>query len=219
MFPPYFYTSIKREPLRADAFIPLLPPGFAEEKITCVTMGIEPASTFTRRDRRVCPVREGRLMWQEAGLCLIAVAERYGHGAPLSFGFGEGMLREPGALATSLAHDHHNILVLGTNVADMALAVNRIIVGQGGLAAVSEGTLAAYVPLPVGGIVSEEPVETVAESVRKFRSAMKRLGYHHRNGIMSLCTLSLLASPELKISDKGLFDVLSQRPVALYETG
>jgi adenine deaminase len=99
----------------------------------------------------------------------------------------------------------------------MVLAVNTIIEGQGGLAAVREGKLAAYVPLPVGGIVSEEPVETVAESVRQFRSVMNGLGYHHRNGIMSLCTLSLLVSPELKISDKGLFEVPSQRPVALYE--
>jgi adenine deaminase len=127
------------------------------------------------------------------------------------------MLTEHGALATTLAHDHHNILILGSYEADMALAANTVIAGQGGMAAVQEGKLTAFVPLPVGGIISEAPLETTAQSVREFRAAMSGLGYEHRNGIMSLCTLSLLVSPELKISDKGLLDVRSQRPVSLYE--
>jgi adenine deaminase len=217
-FPPHFYTSVKRAPLKEDDFVPPLPPGFPGEEIGCLTIGIEPASTFTRRGRRICPVREGRLRWREAGLCLIAVAERYGHDSALSFGLGEGMLTEQGALATTLAHDHHNILVLGSCEADMVLAANTVIAAQGGMAAVQKGKLKAFVSLPVGGIISEAPVETTAQSVREFRAALSGLGYEHRNGIMSLCTLSLLVSPELKISDKGLFDVSSRCPVSLYET-
>jgi adenine deaminase len=217
VFPPRFYTSVRRKPLVRENFVPSLPSGFQGGEIGCVTMGIEPDSTFTRRGRRVCPVRDGMLRWHEAGLCLIAVIERYGHEAPVRFGFGEGMLTGKGALAASLAHDHHNLLVLGTSEADMALAANTVIARQGGLAAARDGTLAAFVPLPVGGIVSETPVETTAESVRVFREVMEKLGYRHRNGIMSLCTLSLLVSPEMKISDKGLFDVSSRCPVSLYQ--
>jgi adenine deaminase len=101
----------------------------------------------------------------------------------------------------------------------MTLAANTVIARQGGLAAVRDGTLAAFVPLSVGGIVSEAPVETTAESLKTFREVMEGLGYRHQNGIMSLCTLSLLVSPEIKISDKGLFDVSSGCPVGLYETG
>jgi adenine deaminase len=218
-FPSHFYTSVRRKPLMREHFVPPLPPEFQGGEIRCVTMGIEPHSTFTRRGSRVCPVRDGTLRWRDAGLCLIAVIERYGHEAPARFGFGEGMLTGTGALATSLAHDHHNLLVLGTCEADMALAANTVIARQGGLVAVRDGAIAAFVPLPVGGIVSEAPVETTAESLRVFRAVMEALGYRHQNGIMSLCTLSLLVSPELKISDKGLFDVSSRQPVPLYEAG
>jgi adenine deaminase len=221
-FPPHFYTSVRRNPLAREHFVPPLPSGFQGREIRCVTMGIDFHSTFTRRGYRVCPVRDGTLRWHEAGICLIAVIERYGHEAPVSFGFGEGMFegmpKETGALATSLAHDHHNLLVLGTSEADMVLAANTVIARQGGLAAVRDRALAAFVPLPVGGIVSEAPVEITAESLRVFREVMEGLGYRHQNGIMSLCTLSLLVSPELKISDKGLFDVSSRCPVGLYET-
>jgi adenine deaminase len=216
-FPPHFYTSVKRKPLSAADFRPPLPEGFSGGTARCVTLGIEAASTFTRRGRAECPVRDGKLQWQEKGLALIAVIERYGHEAPLGFGLGEGILRGSGAIATSWAHDHHNILVLGSNEADMALAANRVITQQGGFVVVNQGRITGNIRLDIGGISSSEPMKTLAESVRLAREAMRELGYQNQNELMSLSTLSLLVSPEIKMSDKGLVDVGTQELIGLFE--
>jgi adenine deaminase len=217
-FPAYFYTSVKRRPLEAGDLSPPLPPGFQSDSISCLTMGLEPHSTYTRRGARSLPVSGGSLRWQGQGLCLVAVLERYGHNAPPGFGLAEGMFTKPGAVAASWAHDHHNILVAGTNEADMALAVNAVIAEQGAYVVAADGKIAACAPLPVGGILSEAPIEELGESIRRVREAMIDLGYNHQNVIMSFSTLSLPVSPELKISDKGLIDTAAQKIVSLFET-
>ncbi|BDR57211.1 hypothetical protein KIMC2_17730 [Xylocopilactobacillus apis] len=74
----------------------------------------------------------------------------------------------------------------------------------------------ANAPLPIGGVVSSIPITELGPQIAAVREAMQDLGYHHFNEIMSLSTLSLLVSPALKISDKGMFDVKSQKPVPLF---
>jgi adenine deaminase len=217
-FPPHFYTSIRRRCLDADGLTPPLPPDFQGSSIGCVTIRPDKASTFTGRGHIDCAVRDGKLCWQEQGLSLIAVVERYGHEAPVSFGLVEWNLLPKGAIASSWAHDHHNILVMGTDEKAMAQAVNRIIAIQGGLVVVQNGQIAAEAPLPVGGIVSDEPLPALAAAIRQVRKAMVNLGYKRGDEIMSFGTLSLLVSPELKISDRGLVDVKHQELVNLYET-
>jgi adenine deaminase len=209
-FPPHFYTSIKRRPIKAEDLVPPLPPGFQGESVSCVTMKIDSDSTLTRRGSRTLPVQNGKLLWQRQGLCLVTVLERYGHEASPSFGLTEGMFSGQGAAAASWAHDHHNILAAGTNEADMVLAVNTLIEEQGGYVVVKEGKIAANARLPVAGILSEAPIEELAAAIRQVRQAMNDLGYVHKNVIMSFSTLSLPVSPELKISDKGLIDTASQ---------
>jgi adenine deaminase len=216
-FPPHFYTSIRRKPLNVNDLTPPLPPDFQGSSIGCVTIRPDKASTFTGRGRIDCAVRDGKLCWQEQGLSLIAVVERYGHEAPVSFGLVEWKLLPKGAIASSWAHDHHNILVMGTDEAAMAQAVNRIIALQGGLVVVQNGQIAAEAPLPVGGIVSDEPLPVLAAAIRQVRKAMVNLGYKRGDEIMSFGTLSLLVSPALKISDRGLVDVKNQELVNLYE--
>jgi adenine deaminase len=215
-FPSHFYTGIRRKPLCPADFRPSLPAGFSGETIGCVTLCIEAASTFTRRGRAVCAVREGRLQWKEQGLSLIAVLERYGHEAPPGFALGQGIIQGDGAIASSWAHDHHNILVLGTNEEDMALAANTIIAQQGGFVVVTQGRITGNIKLDIGGIISSEPVEILSESVRQVRLAMRELGYKNQNELMSFGTLSLLVSPDIKVSDKGLVDVRAQKFLDIY---
>ncbi|MDR1637542.1 MAG: amidohydrolase family protein [Treponema sp.] len=216
-FPPHFYTSIRRAPLEAADFTPPLPQGFREDSINCVSIIPSPHSTATRRGRVNCRVSSGKLRWQEAGLSLLAVAERYGKGEPPALALTEWPLLKKGAIASSWAHDHHNLLILGNNEADMALAANRIIALQGGLAVAVEGRVTAEARLRVGGIVSDDPLPLLASQIRRVREAMIDLGYNRENAIMSFGTLSLLVSPELKISDQGIVDVKNQRILGFYE--
>jgi adenine deaminase len=216
-FPPQFYTSIRREPLEAADLTPPLPRDFRGDSIDCVSIIPSPHSTATKRGRVSCKVSSGKLRWQEAGLSLLAVAERYGKRVPVRFALTEWKLLKRGAIASSWAHDHHNLLILGNNEADMVLAANRIIALQGGIAVAVNGAIAAEARLQVGGIVSDEPLPVLAARIRRVREAMIDLGYNRENPIMSFGTLSLLVSPELKLSDKGIVDVKSQTIVGFYE--
>lgn len=220
-FPPHFYASVRRAPLSAEDFAARPPARYdadaAGGEIDCVAVAIDPKSNFTDRALVRCGVREGLVDWKSAGLCLAAAVERYGRGAPVRPVFVKGALTGEGAVATTWAHDHHNLLVLGSNEADMAAAANAVIAEQGGYLVVRGGAVVANAPLPVGGIVSEAPIAELAESIRSVREAMRELGYAHVNEIMSFSTLSLLVSPRLKISDKGLVDVKAQTLVENYE--
>jgi adenine deaminase len=193
------------------------PPVGAEGETVCVAMRVEPGSTFTAYGRFPCAVRDGVAEWRSAGLCLIASVERYGKRSPVRLGFVSGTLSAPGAVATTWAHDSHNILVMGTSVDDMVAAVNELIAMQGGYIVYGSGKPLARASLPVGGIVSDGPYEVLAAEIRAVRAAMRSLGYVHADEIMSFSTLSLLVSPSLKISDKGLIDVRTQEFVESYE--
>jgi len=89
----------------------------------------------------------------------------------------------------------------------MALAANTVIQSQGGIAVVEGRVVKARVALPVAGLMAEEPVSTVGQALSEVKQALVEQGYQHRNVIMSLATLTLPVSPELKLSDRGLIHV------------
>ena len=97
----------------------------------------------------------------------------------------------------------------------MKLALNRVIEMQGGMAVADAGTIQAELPLNVGGILSDRPAREVGEKLAGVRRAMADQGYRHYNPIMSFCTLTLPASPALKLTDKGLIDVKACKIVPL----
>ena len=99
----------------------------------------------------------------------------------------------------------------------MARAVNTVIDMQGGFAVVSDQTICASMPLPIGGIVSDAPIDTIATQLALVRQAMEDLGYHHHNNIMSLATLGLPVSYRLRLTDKGLIDVATRQFVELFD--
>jgi adenine deaminase len=215
-FPPGFRSSVRRRPLAAADFAVRPPPG-AVAGVDCVTIRIDPRSTFTERGSVRCAIADGLVDWSSAGLSLVAAIERYGHEAPIRFAFVEGGLREEGAVAATWAHDHHNLMVMGTSAGDMELAANALISQQGGYLVARRGEILANARLPIGGIVSDGPIEKLAEEIRGVRAGMLSLGYEHVDAIMSFSTLSLLVSPRLKLSDKGLIDVTTQTLVEPYE--
>lgn len=212
-FPAHYYKSIKLSPLSESDFAvtPDVPDGWYE----CRIMMVKDGSTFTEEKPGYVEVRGGTLHWQESAYGLIATFERYGKTGSRAYGLIGGDTIKRGAVATTYSHDNHNLLVVGHNPADMALAANEVIQRQGGFCVVENGNVLACLGLPVGGILTELSLEQTAEEVERLRKAMMSLGYRHYNPIMSISTHSLPVSPALKITDFGLIDVNSGRVVPL----
>ena len=144
----------------------------------------------------------------------IVVKDRY-HDMPPAVAFIRGFGLKRGAFASSVAHDSHNIISIGTNDEDIVLAVNEIIRIKGGLA-VSENGKTVSLTLPVAGIISDEPVRIIASKYEALSSLVKSLGCTLSAPFMTLSFMALLVIPELKLSDKGLFDGRAFRLVHLF---
>lgn len=212
-FPAHFYQSVQLNPLtEADFSVRMDVP---DNRYPCRVMLVQDGSTFTEDHRGIVETREGQLCWEESPYGLIAVFERYGKNGNRGYGLISGDTIKRGAVATSYSHDNHNLLVVGHNPKDMMLAANEVIGMQGGFCVVEEGQVKAHLHLPVGGILTEEPLEKTAKEVEQLRRAMEELGYKHYNPIMSISTHSLPVSPALKITDLGLIDVNAGKVVPL----
>jgi len=170
-------------------------------------MEVISSGTRTRMVTTDMEVKDGVLRWEDSGCLLVVVFERYGKNKNIGYGFLTGACHKKGAVASSYAHDNHNILAAGKNNRDILMAVNRVIELQGGMVAAEGEKLLAELALPVGGILSDEPAEVIGNKLGKVRKAMEQLGYEHYNPIMSFATLTLPVSPALKITDCGLIDV------------
>ncbi|WP_242824196.1 adenine deaminase C-terminal domain-containing protein [[Clostridium] dakarense] len=211
-----FYNSIKLGKITKEDLLVRVPSNFTNN-VTCRTMKVYENTTFTKECEKTLKIYNQILQWENNDCALIAVFERYGKNKNVSFGLVEGSILKEGAVATTWAHDHHNLMVMGNNVDDMVLAVNKVISLEGGYVVSNEGNILASLSLPIGGIISDEPIEILGENLSKVRSAMKDLGYNHMNEIMSFSTLSLPVSPALKITDKGLIDVMENKIVPLFK--
>ena len=138
----------------------------------------------------------------------IAVVNRY-ENAPPAVGFVKNFGLKQGAIASSVAHDSHNIIAVGANDRDLCAAVNTVIAHKGGICAVSgEQQLLEVLPLPVAGLMSDLPFEEVAIRYEKLDALAKKFGSPLHAPFMTLSFMALLVIPELKISDKGLFDAV-----------
>lgn len=213
-FPNEYYHSIKRADVTKEDFV-LTAPQANMKTVDVRVISKEFPSTFTEEVHKRLPVEQNIVQYKEH-LNLITVIERYGNNAPIKLALLENGITEKGAIASSWAHDHHNIIVLGLSETDMAIATNRVIALQGGIVVVRDGKIIAECPLPLAGIISEKPIPELAKEVKAVRTAMQTLGYQNQNEIMSFATLSLLVSPSLKLSDKGLIDTKTQTIKSLF---
>jgi adenine deaminase len=215
LFPEHFYHSVSCKEAQEEDFELRVDRTCSKVRVNVMQIGT--FGTATKVVQRILRVENGTVCWQEAGLSLAVIFERYGKNGNISHGLVEEAFTKEGAAATTWSHDSHNLLVLGTNPRDMKLAQNRIRKLEGGYAAAANGTILAEVPLCIGGIISDEPLEVLAKKLGKVRTAMEALGYENNNVIMSMSTLALPVSPALKLTDYGLLDVKTQNRVELIE--
>jgi adenine deaminase len=144
----------------------------------------------------------------------ILVKNRYTD-APPACGFIRGFNLKRGAFASSIAHDSHNIIAVGTNDVDIVNAINTVIDLKGGLSVSSDGRT-DFLQLNIGGIMSDEPCADVASKYEELSRLVKSYGCTMKAPFMTLSFMALLVIPELKIGDKGLFDVVKFSPVTLF---
>ena len=215
-FPASFYHTINCRPAEISDFV--LKAEDPDAKWAEVNvMKIGTFGTATTPVKRRVEVKDGVLDWKSAGLSLAVVFERYGKNGNVGYGFVEGALTKPGAVATTWSHDSHNLFVLGTDENDMKLAQRRVLELQGAYVVFAEGRSLAEAGLTIGGIVSDQPIEILGQELKEVRTAMEGLGYVNNNVVMSMSTLCLPVSPKLKLTDHGLLTVPGQEHVPLVE--
>ena len=215
-YPAEFYQSVKCR-LALESDYKLNRCEIKEGKAFVSVMQIQDFGTRIRHVKRWIPVKNHCLCWQEAGLNLATLYERYGKNGNVSYGLVEHGFNLPGAVATTWSHDSHNLLVLGNSPKDMLLAQNRVVHMQGGYVTARNGAITASASLCVGGILSDEGLYKLSKDLGKVREEIEDMGYKNNNVIMSISTLTLLVSPELKLSDKGLFHTRNRQGIPLVE--
>ncbi len=147
----------------------------------------------------------------------IAVIERHNHTNHIGLGFISGMGIKSGAVCSSVSHDSHNIVVIGTDGEDMAEAVNRVIDMNGGYAVALNGRILADIALPIAGLMAEKSAEEMADKNEKLIEAIDRIGTKDSmSALMTMAFLSLTVIPDIKMTTKGLVDVNRQQIVPLY---
>jgi adenine deaminase len=149
-------------------------------------------------------------------LLKIAVIERHHGSGNIGKGFVKGLGLKKGALASSVAHDSHNIIVIGTNDEDMRAALEAVVQMGGGLAAVSDTKIRADLALPVAGLMSLEPIQSVRDQLDNLIRIAHDMGTPLKDPFMTLSFLALPVIPELKLTDIGLIDVNKFEVVPLF---
>jgi adenine deaminase len=194
--------SVRRQPVAPDVFVVRAagPSG--------PVIGAIEHSLLTEHLSLELPYRDGlRLPDPAQGVHKLCVLERHGRSGTIGRGFVKGFGTLAGALASSIGHDSHNLIVVGDDDDAMALAVNRLIELQGGCVAVAGGAVRAELPLPVAGLMSERPFEDVAARLRELRRAAGAMGCAMTEPFLQLAFLPLPVIPHLKLTDLGLVDV------------
>jgi adenine deaminase len=171
-------------------------------------IGVVPDQIVTEALVEEPTVADGKLVADpERDLAKIAVVERHLGTGRIGLGLVRGFGLRAGALASTIAHDAHNIVVVGMSDADMHHAVLRLAELGGGIAVVADGKVKAELPLPVAGLLSDRPLAEVVAATRACVEAARELGCEVPSPFQSLAFLALSVIPSLKITDRGLVDV------------
>ncbi len=170
----------------------------------------------TERSVEPAVVRNGLLVADpDRDLAKIMVIDRHRASGEIGHGFVRGFGLKGGAIASTVAHDAHNMIIVGMSDDDMLAAGIHLIKLHGGLAIVHEGRVLADVPLPIAGLVSSEPAERVARQLHELSAAAKQLDCPFEQPFMSLAFLSLSVIGKLKVTNLGLIDVEKFAPIPL----
>lgn len=175
-----------------------------------------PNQIITKQVLRSSKIKDSKLVSNiQRDILKLAVVERHYKTGNVGIGFVKGFGLKRGALASSVAHDSHNIIVVGTTDEDMLFAVNSLIKCSGGFVVVENSKVVELLPLPIAGLMSDQPINDVVLEEENLRSAAKKLGCKIKDPFQSLSFLALPVIPELKLTDKGLFQVSTMEFVDL----
>lgn len=189
--------SIREEDLRIPG-----KPGFVE------VVGIEPGQITTQHLREEAPVKDGEIVADPSrDLLKLVVIERHHASGKVGLGLVKGFGLRKGAIASSVAHDAHNLVIAGATDSDILKAARVLEEMGGGFACVVDGKVLATVPLPYGGLVSPLPASKLVQQLRTIDAAAADLGCTLEHPCMTLSFLSLSVIPSLKLTDQGLIDV------------
>jgi len=171
-------------------------------------IGIEPGQITTKHLREAAPLRDGKIVADpERDLLKLVVIERHHASGRVGLGLVKGFGLRKGAIASSVAHDAHNIVIAGVSDSDILRAVRALEEIGGGFACVVDGVVQACVPLPLGGLVSPLPAAELVQQLYALDAAAAALGCTLDHPCMTLSFLSLSVIPSLKLTDQGLIDV------------
>lgn len=181
-------------------------------------IGVVENQAPTRALERILPIREGLVQMDATqDVCQIALVEHHQGTGGVVNGFVAGFgFDQPCAIASTVAHDSHHMVVVGTNKSDMAQAANRLGEVGGGVVVYRDGEEIALVELPIAGLMSNERAEVVAEKAGQMVQAFGDCGCQLNNAYMQLSLLALVVIPDLRISDLGLVDVNQFEVVDLF---
>lgn len=199
---PVGLDSVRARPVKtADFAVPV------SEGETAV-IGVMPGKIITEHRRYQLPANGNETAIDlTRDIIKVAVIERHGKNGNHANGFVQGFGLKKGAIASTVGHDSHNICVVGVSEDDMALAANRLGEIRGGFVVVEDGKVTGEIALPVAGLMSLEPHETVRDTLHHLRKAAFALGATLEEPFLQLAFLPLPVIPHLKISDRGMVDV------------
>jgi len=170
-------------------------------------IGVASGSVTTEHLLVELPVVDGEVRPSvELDLAKAASVERHGGAGTIGLGFVKGLGLRRGAVASTVAHDNHNVLVAGMSDADMVFAVERLVEAGGGMIAVADGAVLALVSLPIAGLISNRPVTELAAETLALSEAYRELGSPIESPEMIFSFLSLGVIPALRLTNRGLVD-------------
>jgi len=191
----------------------------ASGRIRCRVIEIVERQVLTRAVWEDVDVRDGELRLDPSlDLAWLAVIDRHSGSAAIGRGLIRGYgIRQPCGVATTVAHDSHNLIVLGTDHDRMAEAANAVVAQGGGLCLCRAGGAPLSVPLPIAGLMSEASMEEMAQRMAELQAALNELGCQVEDPLMSLSFAALPVIPALRLTDQGLVDVEAFRIVSLFD--
>ncbi|HOX85281.1 MAG TPA: adenine deaminase [bacterium] len=183
----------------------------------CRVIGVVPDQIVTESLCLDCPQRDGFVVSDpQRDLLRIFVIERHQASGRIGKGLISGFGLKRGAVATTIAHDSHNIICVGIDDADIIKALKTINKMGGGIVVVNNGAVIESLELPIAGLMSDRPLQQVSEKVKSLNQAIRDLGARLDDPLMTLSFMALPVIPQLKLTDRGLIDVQRFQPVDLF---
>ncbi len=216
IYPNELHRTVKIERTFVPGDFAVKAPG-GDTPVAVRAIGIESGSVLTKQVLRTLPVTDSLVRLPEGeDLCKIAVINRHAPDGGMSLGFVQGFGLTRGAVASTYAHDAHNLIVVGKSDEDMAYAANLLVRCSGGMAAVEGGKTLALFELPIAGLMTDLPAKEAAEKLSSLSEAWVRLGSGILSPFMTMSLLSLVVIPEIRITDMGMVDVTHSGLTSLF---